>query len=126
MQTPTTIATVSRRYRIDPLLLHAIVARESAGRIDAVSHKGALGLMQVMPGTARGLGVSDSYNAEQSLDGGARYLRQMLDANGGDTARALASYNAGYGRIKNSSPADWPHETKGYVSSILSHLRAGV
>lgn len=109
------------RNGVDPNLFKALVNQESGWKPDAVSKAGAMGLCQLMPDTARGLGVSDPFNASESLEGGAKYLRQMLDQFGNDPSRALAAYNAGPGRIKTSTPADWPAETKDYVSRIMSH-----
>ena len=71
------------------------------------------------------MAVADPYNPAQSLDGGARYLRRMLDVNGGDPARALASYNAGFGRVNGRAPGEWPAETRSYVARILAHADRG-
>ena len=114
------------RYGLDRSLFRALVGQESGWDPQATSVVGAKGLCQLMDGTARGLGVTDSYSPEQSLDGGARYLRQMLDRCGGDESRALASYNAGPGRVKGREMVEWPAETRRYVSRILSHVRSGV
>lgn len=114
------------RYGLDPDLFEALVDQESGWNPSATSRVGAQGLCQLMPGTAAELGVRNAYDPEQSLDGGARYLRQMIDRCGGDVTRGLASYNAGFGRIKGSAPAHWPAETKGYVRSILSRYERNV
>ena len=111
------------RNGLDPVLFRALVGQESGWDPSATSPVGAKGLCQLMDPTARGLGVTDPYDPQQSLDGGARYLRQMLDANRGDEARALASYNAGFGRVNGRAMHEWPAETRGYVSRILAHAR---
>lgn len=115
------------RNGIDRSLFRALVQQESGWNPRATSCVGAQGLTQLMPGTAAGLGVRNAYDPAENLDGGARYLRQMLDANRGDEARALASYNAGFGRVNGRPMHEWPAETRQYVTRILSHARgAGV
>lgn len=113
--------SAAARYNLDPALFNALVEQESGWKTDAVSPVGAQGLCQLMPGTAAGLGVKDPFDPAQSLEGGARYLRQMMDRFGNDPAKALAAYNAGPGFVSRHSPADWPHETKGYVRNILAN-----
>lgn len=114
------------RHGVDRNLFRAVVTQESGWDPRATSRVGAKGLCQLMDKTAAEVGVTDAYDPAQSLEGGARYLKKMLDMNGGNTMRALASYNAGYSRIKNSPPGNWPNETQGYVSTILSHAGANV
>jgi len=122
------IVRVSQRYRIDPLLLHAIVARESAYRPGAISSKGALGLMQVMPNTARSLGVRDPRlmltDPELSLSTGASYLKQLQGRFGNDVPAVLAAYNAGPGAVKRFGRAVPYAETRHYVSTIMSRYRS--
>ena len=113
--------SAAARYGLDPALFNALVQQESGWNANAVSPVGAQGLCQLMPGTAAGLGVTDPFNPRQSLEGGARYLRQMMDKFGNDPAKALAAYNAGPGFVSRHSPAEWPHETKGYVRNILAN-----
>jgi soluble lytic murein transglycosylase-like protein len=92
------IAT-ARKHGLEPELVLAVVGVESAFRPEAVSPKGARGLMQLMPATAASLGVEDAFDPEQNLDGGVRHLGALLDLYGGDLQRALAAYNAGEGAV---------------------------
>ena len=105
---------------VPPALFQALVQQESAWNPKAQSPVGAKGLCQLMDDTARGLGVSDPFDPQQSLNGGAKYLRQMLDKFG-DTPTALAAYNAGPGFVARHNPSQWPNETKSYVKTILQH-----
>lgn len=113
------------RYDLDPALFRALVGQESGWDPMSKSGKGAQGLCQLMPDTAREMGVTDAYDPAQSLDGGARYLRRMLDMSGGDSARALAAYNAGFGRVNGRAMGEWPAETRAYVTRILAHAAGG-
>lgn len=119
---------VSQRYRIDPLLLGAIVHQESGFRPGAISNKGALGLMQVMPATARGLGLSNPRlmltDPELSLATGATYLKQLQGKFGNDVPAVLAAYNAGPGAVKRYGRAVPYKETRGYVSTIMTRYRS--
>ncbi len=110
---------------IDPSLLTALVQQESGFDPTAQSSAGASGLTQLMPTTAASLGVTDPLDPQQSLEGGAAYLRQQLDAFGGNTALALAAYNAGPGAVQAAGGVpDYP-ETQNYVSSILANAGTG-
>jgi soluble lytic murein transglycosylase-like protein len=115
------VAQVAAKYDISPALLEAVVWQESRWRTDAVSSAGARGLTQLMPGTARDLGV-DPRDPVANLEGGARYLRQMLDAFGGDVERALAAYNAGPARVAKAGRVPAIRETQLYVASIMARL----
>jgi len=108
------------RNNVPPELFEALVQQESAWNPQAQSRVGAKGLCQLMDGTAQGLGVTDPFDPQQSLNGGARYLRQMLDKFG-DTSTALAAYNAGPGFVSRHNPSQWPNETKSYVKTIMQH-----
>lgn len=116
------IEAAARRHNLPPELVEAVARRESAFNPRAVSPKGAEGLMQIMPGTQRLLGVTDPFDPGQSLDGGARYLRMMLDRFGGDVPKALAAYNAGPGAVERHRGIPPFAETRNYVSRILMDL----
>ncbi len=115
------VAELSAKYDISPALLEAVVWQESRWRPGAVSPAGARGLAQLMPGTARQLGV-DPDDPHANLEGGARYLRMQLDAFGGDIEKALAAYNAGPGRVQRAGGIPAIRETQNYVASILARL----
>ena len=106
---------------VSPTLLSALVWQESRWNPQAMSPKGAVGLAQLMPATARDLGVNPA-DPVQNLHGGARYLRQMLDRFGGDVERALAAYNAGPGRVSSSGGVPAIAETRNYVASIVRRV----
>lgn len=115
------VAELSAKYDISPTLLEALVWQESRWRENAVSPVGARGLAQLMPGTARELGV-DPHDPSANLEGGARYLRAQLDTFGGDLEKALAAYNAGPGRVHRANGIPRIRETQNYVASILGRL----
>lgn len=117
----STIAELARRYDLSPALLEAVVWQESRWRHNAVSPAGARGLAQLMPGTARYLGV-DPDDPFANLEGGARYLREQLDRFDGDLELALAAYNAGPGRVIRSGGVPNIRETQNYVASIMGRL----
>lgn len=106
---------------ISPTLLAALVWQESRWNPQAVSNKGATGLTQLMPGTARDLGVNPT-DPYANLMGGARYLRQMLDRFGGDVEKALAAYNAGAGRVQSAGGVPAIAQTRNYVASIVRRV----
>jgi soluble lytic murein transglycosylase-like protein len=116
----TALATAAaRRHHLDPALVLALVQVESAFRPSAVSPKGAQGLTQLMPATAREMGVKDALDPEQNLDGGARYLSWLLSRYGGDLKRALAAYNAGPGAVDRHQGVPPYRETLQYVRRVL-------
>jgi soluble lytic murein transglycosylase-like protein len=115
------IADLAARFDLSPSLLEAVVWQESRWNENAVSPVGARGLAQLMPGTARYLGVN-SDDPYQNLEGGARYLREQLDRFGGDLEKALAAYNAGPGRVERAGGVPNIRETKQYVAAILARL----
>jgi soluble lytic murein transglycosylase-like protein len=110
------IETAAKANSVEPKLIRAVMEQESGLRPCAVSPKGAQGLMQLMPQTAAELDVSDPFDPAQNVQGGAKYLRQLLDKFKGDTAQALAAYNAG------PNSAGQPEETRQYVAAILQKL----
>lgn len=115
------VAELAAKYDLSPTLIEALVWQESRWRPGAVSSAGARGLAQLMPGTARQMGV-DPDDPHANLEGGARYLRIQLDAFGGDIEKALAAYNAGPGRVQKANGIPAIRETQNYVASILSRL----
>jgi soluble lytic murein transglycosylase-like protein len=115
------IAELAARFDLSPSLLEALVWQESRWRENAVSPVGARGLAQLMPGTARYLGV-DSSDPFQNLEGGARYLREQLDRFDGDLEKALAAYNAGPGRVERARGIPNIRETQNYVAAIMGRL----
>ncbi|GAA4014101.1 hypothetical protein GCM10022280_10600 [Sphingomonas swuensis] len=115
------VEQVAETHQISPALLEAVVWQESRWRHNARSPVGAIGLAQLMPGTARDLGVNP-LDPAANLAGGARYLRQQLDRFGGDVERALAAYNAGPGRVLRASGIPRIRETQNYVRSIVDRL----
>ncbi|WP_407637602.1 lytic transglycosylase domain-containing protein [Croceibacterium mercuriale] len=115
------VAELADRYDLSPALIEALVWQESRWRADARSPVGARGLAQLMPGTARYLGVNPD-DPFANLEGGARYLREQIDRFGGDIERALAAYNAGPGRVERAGGIPRIRETQGYVSAIMSRL----
>jgi len=106
---------------VSPSLLSALVWQESRWNPQALSPKGAMGLAQLMPGTARDLGVNAA-DPSQNLLGGARYLRQLLDQFGGNVEKALAAYNAGPGRVRSAGGIPAIAETQNYVASIVRRV----
>lgn len=115
------VAELATKYDISPSLLEALVWQESRWHSGAVSSVGAQGLTQLMPGTARQMGV-DPRDPNANLEGGARYLRQQLDSFGGDLEKALAAYNAGPGRVQKAGGIPRIAETQNYVAAIIARL----
>ena len=115
------IVDSSRRYGIDPLLIYSQMHQESSFKLKATSNKGASGLMQLMPATARRLGVTNIYDPKQNIEGGVKYMRMLLDMFGGDVNLALAGYNAGEGAVMKYGNQIPPYtETREYVRRISS------
>jgi soluble lytic murein transglycosylase-like protein len=119
------IQMAASKYGLSPHLLRSVIRHESNFDPQAVSPAGAQGLMQLMPATARELGVHDPFDIEQNIDGGARYLRQMLDCFKGNRTLALAAYNAGPGTISRYGGVPPYPETRRYVQKVLSDARPG-
>ena len=110
-----------KRYDIDPNLIKAIIRAESGFDRYAVSKKGAQGLMQLMPDTAREMRVSDPFNPEQNIAGGVRYLRKLLKMFDGNLVLSLAAYNAGPGQVKRAGGVPRITETRRYIQRVLSY-----
>ena len=119
------VAELAAKYDLSPALLEAVVWQESRWNTGAVSPVGARGLAQLMPGTARQMGVNP-HDPSANLEGGARYLRLQLDAFEGDLEKALAAYNAGPARVVRAGGIPAIRETQLYVSSIMARLSAPV
>ncbi len=114
------ISHISNKYGVDEKLVKAVVKQESGFRNDAVSHCGAMGLMQLMPATAKSLGVTDPFDPIQNIEGGVKYLKGKLDMYNGNVILALASYNAGSGNVAKYNGVPPFKETQNYVKSILA------
>jgi soluble lytic murein transglycosylase-like protein len=119
------IQRAAARYYLSPELIRSVIRAESNFHVDAVSPAGAKGLMQLMPETAKELGVTNVFDVQQNIDGGARYLRQMLDRFGGDTKRALAAYNAGPGAVEQFNGNVPYAETRHYVKRVMRSAGLG-
>ena len=119
------IEQAARRHGLEPALVQAVVAVESGFRPGAVSRKGAMGLMQLMPGTAAELGVADPLDPDANLDGGSRYLSRLLAEHGGDLRKALAAYNAGPGAVRRHDGVPPYPETRDYVARVLKQYKGG-
>jgi soluble lytic murein transglycosylase-like protein len=119
------IERVANEQRLRPALIHAVIRAESAYQADAVSSKGAVGLMQLMPATAERFGVTDRRDPEQNLRGGTIYLRQLIDLFDRDLRLALAAYNAGENAVIRHGRQIPPYpETQNYVRKVLRFLQA--
>ena len=117
-----TIDHASQTYGVDPDLIKAVIRAESDFDSNSISSKGAMGLMQLMPETAKDLGVKNAYNPVENIMGGTRYLKGLLDRYDGDIPLALAAYNWGMGNVEKH-PDRLPQETQTYIARVSQFLR---
>jgi len=115
----TIVSAASNQHQVDADFIASVIHAESANNPRAVSPKGARGLMQLMPGTAGKLGVKDSFDPAENVDGGARYLRELLLLYNGDMIKALAAYNAGPQRVEQYKGVPPYRETHAYVARVI-------
>lgn len=115
------ITKISEKHGVDDKLVKALIRQESGFNPKATSKSGAMGLMQLMPATAKGLGVQDAYNPVQNVEGGVKYLKSMLNRYNGNIILALAAYNAGPGAVDKYSGVPPYAETQNYVKNILAN-----
>jgi hypothetical protein len=113
------VNAASGRYRLDPDLVNSVIKAESAFHVRAVSPKGAQGLMQLMPGTASKLGVPNAFDPQANVEGGTKYLRELLERYDFDLVKALAAYNAGPQRVEQFGGVPPYYETRAYVARIV-------
>jgi len=118
------IKTYSDKYGVSIHLIKAVIHAESGYNPNAVSSKGASGLMQLMPGTARSLKVADRFNPSDNVEGGVKYLRFLLDTFHGDVSLALAAYNSGLGKVAKYGGIPPYNETRTYVNRVLSYMQS--
>jgi hypothetical protein len=119
------IDEAATRHHVDPSLVRSVVKVESNFNPNAVSPKGAMGLMQLMPSTARSLNVANPFDPAQNVDAGVRHLRKLLDSYGGNVSLSLAAYNAGSGAVARSAGVPHFRETQNYVRRITSLYQGG-
>lgn len=117
------ISYAARKHNLDPALIKAVVKAESNFNVRDISNKGAVGLMQLMPDTARGLGVKNSYEPSSNINGGAKYLRYMLELFDWDLEKALAAYNAGPYAVYKYNDVPPYRETKGYIKNVYNNYQ---
>ena len=118
------IKSCSEKYGVNPSLVKAVIHAESGYNPNAVSSKGASGLMQLMPGTAKSLKVADRFNPKDNVEGGVKYLRFLLDTFRGDVSLAVAAYNAGLNKVAKYGGIPPYNETRTYVNRVLSYMKS--
>jgi soluble lytic murein transglycosylase-like protein len=117
------IQEAAAKYNVDPALIEAVIKQESAYDASARSHVGAQGLMQLMPGTAKDLGVSNSLDPRENVMGGTKYLSQLMDMFDGNLTKVLAGYNAGPGNVQKYGGVPPFTETQDYVEKVLNNYQ---
>ncbi len=117
------VLKAAERYKVDPAMVMAIIMAESSYNPKAISKKGAKGLMQLMPTTARSLGVKDSFNPEHNINAGVRYFRKLLNQFDGDVKLALAAYNAGGRKVREHSGIPPFRATKYYIKKVIKYYQ---
>ncbi len=117
------VNSAAEAHKVDPLLVKAVIKAESNFDPTAVSPKGAQGLMQLMPGTARDMAVVDAFDPQQNIAGGTKYLGQMISTYNGDIILGLAAYNAGPGRVTQTGMTKYIPETQLYVAKVIDNYR---
>jgi soluble lytic murein transglycosylase-like protein len=118
------IEAAAARNNLDPAVLHGLIQQESGFDPSSRSSAGAMGLTQLMPGTASSLGVANPLDPAESIEGGARYLAQMMSRFGGNTAEALAAYNAGPGAVQQYGGVPPYAETQSYVQKVMGYAES--
>jgi soluble lytic murein transglycosylase-like protein len=119
------VEQTASRLQVDPQLVHAIIKVESGFDPKAVSRKGAMGLMQLIPETAQRFGVENPFNPKENIEGGVSYLKHLLDRFGGDLPLSLAAYNAGEGAVQRSGGIPSFAETQDYVRKVTNIYQSG-
>lgn len=118
------ISSCSAKYGVSPYLIKAVIHAESGYNPNAVSRKGASGLMQLMPATAKSLKVNNSFDPKDNVEGGVKYLRFLLDTFRGDVSLAVAAYNAGLTKVAKYGGIPPYNETRTYVNRVLSYMQS--
>ena len=119
----TAVVATARRYSLDPALVKAIIFAESGYNPKATSKRGARGLMQLMPNTARALGVKNSYNPEENIAGGVKYFKRLVDKYDGNIKLALAAYNSGSRNVRKYQGVPPFKETRNYIRKVFKYYQ---
>jgi soluble lytic murein transglycosylase-like protein len=122
-EVPRLLTRTAQRHKISPALVRAVADTESGLEPHRISSAGAMGVMQLMPGTAAELGVTDPFDPRQNIEGGVRYLALLAQRYRGDRSRLLAAYNAGPGAVRRTGAVELPDETRAYVRRVAATAR---